>query len=65
MFRFYYQYIALFFCAVLRQEKYRYSYGRKWNLENMRTTTIKLPTKDGKPDFVFMENYIRLLVSTK
>ena len=58
---FFNKYIALFFCAVLRQEKYRYSYGRKWVLESMRTTTVKLPSKDRKPDFEFMENYMRSL----
>ncbi len=55
------KYIALFICAVLRQEKYRYSYGRKWVLESMRSTIIKLPAKDDKPDFDFMENYIKSL----
>ena len=55
------KYIALFFCAVLRQEKYRYSYGRKWVLESMKTTTVKLPSKSGKPDFAFMERYIKAL----
>lgn len=55
------KYIALFFCAILRKEKYRYSYGRKWVLESMRTTTVKLPVKNGKPDFCFMENYIKAL----
>ena len=55
------KYVALFFCAVLRQEKYRYSYGRKWVLDNMRSTVIKLPAKDGKPDFNFMEEYVKAL----
>ena len=55
------KYIALFICAILRQEKYRYSYGRKWVLESMRSTIIKLPTKDGKPDYNFMETYIKSL----
>lgn len=55
------KYIALFICTVLRQEKYRYSYGRKWVLENMRATVIKLPAYQGKPDFNFMENYIKSL----
>lgn len=55
------KYIALFICAVLRQEKYRYSYGRKWVLESMRSTIIKLPAKDDKPDFDFMENYMKSL----
>lgn len=55
------KYIALFICAVLRQEKYRYSYGRKWVLESMRTTIIKLPEKDGRPDYSFMESYMKAL----
>lgn len=55
------KYIALFICTVLRQEKYRYSYGRKWVLENMRATVIKLPAYQGKPDFNFMENHIKSL----
>ena len=38
-------YIALFVCVVLKLEKYRYCYGRKWVLESMRETRIKLPTK--------------------
>lgn len=55
------KYIALFICAVLRREKYRYSYGRKWVLENMRSTVIKLPAYEGKPDFNAMENYMKSL----
>lgn len=55
------KYIALFVCAVLRQEKYRYSYGRKWVLENMKTTVIKLPAKGKKPDWAFMESYMKSL----
>ena len=55
------KYIALFVCAVLRQEKYRYSYGRKWVLENMKTTVIKLPAKGEKPDWAFMESYMKSL----
>ncbi len=46
------QYIGLFFVAVIRQEKYRFSYGRKWTLENMKVTEICLPVKkehNGKP----------------
>ena len=60
------KYIALFICTILRQEKYRYSYGRKWVLENMRSTKIKLPIKrntnnEYEPDWNFMENYIKAL----
>lgn len=55
------KYIALFVCAVLRQEKYRYSYGRKWVLDSMKSTVIKLPKKSGKPDWTYMEDYIKSL----
>lgn len=55
------KYMALFICAVLRQEKYRYSYGRKWVLESMKSTIIKLPEKSGKPDWCYMENYMKSL----
>lgn len=44
--------IGLFIVTVLRQEKYKFSYGRKWTLENMNSTIIKLPIKhnaDGTP----------------
>lgn len=55
------KYIALFVCAVLRQEKYRYSYGRKWVLESMKSTSIKLPEKSGKPNWSYMEDYMKFL----
>lgn len=55
------KYIAMFFCTILHKEKYRYSYGRKWVLESMRSSIIKLPQKQGKPDFTFMEDYIKSL----
>lgn len=55
------KYIGLFICAILRQEKYRYSYGRKWVLESMKTTTIKLPAKNERPDWAYMEYYMKSL----
>lgn len=53
---------ALFVCAVLRHEKYRYSYGRKWTLDGMKATRIKLPaTPEGEPNWQWMEDYIKSL----
>jgi hypothetical protein len=47
--------VALFFVTLIRLEKYRYNYGRKWRLEVMRATKVRLPVKDdGKPDFEAM-----------
>jgi len=55
-------YIALFFVAILKMEKYRYNYGRKWGMKRMNDTAIKLPaTVNGQPDFMFMEKYIKSL----
>lgn len=50
--------IALFICPILRLEKYRFAYGRKWTLEKMNESIIRLPTKNGNPDWQFMEDYI-------
>ena len=53
---------ALFICTILRQEKYRYSYGRKWVLEAMSETILRLPkNKAGNVDWDAMEKQIRSL----
>lgn len=54
-------FIALFITTVIRLEKFRFNYGRKWGLLRMNESLIKLPTKNGNPDFKFMENYIKSL----
>jgi len=54
--------VALFIATVIRKEKYRFSYGRKWHLERMRESDIHLPADAfGNPDWLFMEEYIRSL----
>ncbi|WP_270987930.1 N-6 DNA methylase [Campylobacter upsaliensis] len=56
------QYVALFICAVLNHEVYRYSYGRARILSKLQNEYIKLPINHkGEPDFEFMENYIKSL----
>ena len=51
---------ALFICSILILDRYRFSYGRKWTLENMRNTMIKLPAdQEGKPDWEWIESYIK------
>jgi hypothetical protein len=53
---------ALFIVTVIKREKYRFNYGRKWHVERMETSKIKLPiTESGKPDFDFMTTYIQSL----
>ncbi|AHV97075.1 restriction endonuclease subunit S [Paenibacillus sabinae] len=56
------QHIAMFIITLIREEKYRYNYGRKWHMERMRTSKIKLPIDaNGNPDFTLMDNYIKSL----
>jgi len=54
-------YTALFLQTIINLEQFRYSYGRKYNQERIRKTKIKLPFKDKKPDWKFMEEYIKSL----
>lgn len=56
------KYIALFLCALIKKEKYRWSYGRKWRPTRMPESIIKLPVNEKEnPDWKFMENYIKSL----
>lgn len=51
--------IGLFIATIIRQEKYRFNYGRKWHKERMEISTIRLPCKgDCKPDWKLMERFI-------
>lgn len=59
-------YVAMFLCAVIRQEKFRYNYGRKWHLDRMSETIIRLPiTATKEPDWKLMESYIKSLPYSK
>jgi len=55
------KYAALFISTIINAEQYRYNYGRKCSQERMKKSHIKLPSKNGVPDFEFMENYIKSL----
>ncbi len=54
-------YIALFFTTILNLEQYRFNYGRKASQTRLKELEIKLPEKNGKPDFEFMQKYIKSL----
>lgn len=59
-------YIAMFLCAIIRQEKFRYNYGRKWHLDRMNETVMRLPvTAANEPDWKFMGRYIKSLPYSK
>ena len=60
------KYIALFIASIIKLEKFRFNYGRKWHLERMKKTKIKVPsTKTGEPDYKLMEMYIKSLPFSK
>ena len=56
------KYTALFLKTILEYERYKYSYGRAFKMDLIKSTIIKLPvTPDGEPDYIYMENYIKQL----
>lgn len=59
-------YIAMFLNTIIKQERYRFNYGRKWRIERMKESMIKLPVnQQGTPDWQFMEEYIKSLPYSK
>lgn len=56
------KYTGLFIVAILQNEQYKYSYGRAFLMDRIQDTIVKLPIdSNGKPDWQFMENYIKAL----
>lgn len=53
--------VGLFIKTVLQLEKYRFNYSRKMGSDRLSQFKIKLPVKDSKPDWQFMEDYIKSL----
>lgn len=58
-------YLAIFLCTIIFNEKYRFTYGRKWDLNLMENSYIWLPSIRTKseiaPNWEFIENYIKCL----
>jgi hypothetical protein len=53
---------AMFLSTIIRLERYRFGYGRKWGIERMKKSVMKLPIQaDGTPDWELMERYIKSL----
>ncbi|MGW4211825.1 N-6 DNA methylase [Lentzea sp. NPDC004789] len=52
----------LFVASVIRFERYRFTYGYKWNMARMKQTKVRLPAnQDGSPDWEYMESLMRRL----
>ena len=55
-------FLGLFLCTIIRADKYRWGYGRKWRPIRMPNSLINLPVTDkGNPDWQLMEDYIKSL----
>ncbi len=56
------RHLAMFLVTMIKHEKYRFGYGRKWHLERMGESQIKLPVDaEGQPDWQWMASYIQSL----
>lgn len=53
--------VAIFLQTLANKEQFRYSYGRKFNQDRIKSTKLFLPFKNNKPDWNFMEKYIKAL----
>lgn len=57
------RYNALFLLTVLDFARYKFSFGRKYKVENEKVALPYIKTEDGfEPDWIFMENYIKILI---
>ena len=57
--------IGMFLATLIRKEKYRFSYGRKWHKERMESSVLKLPVnRSGQPDWNVIESFIKNLPFT-
>lgn len=64
------KYTAMFFNSIIRQDMYRFTYGRTLSKERFNELEIMLPSiilESGKvvPDYVFMEQYVKTLKYSK
>ncbi|WP_082972589.1 restriction endonuclease subunit S [Mycobacterium sp. 1245852.3] len=50
----------LFFCTIVRQEKYRWNYGRKWSTARIRETKVRMPIKKGSVDWHWIRKYMSM-----
>ncbi|MFT3949380.1 MAG: restriction endonuclease subunit S [Agriterribacter sp.] len=58
--------IALFICTIIKKEKYRFNYGRKWHVDRMKESQILLPAdKEGNLDYEYMGKFINDLPELK
>jgi len=55
--------IAIFLQTLLNKEQFRHSYGRKFNQTRIKNTKILIPFKNDEPDWNFMDQFVKNLLS--
>jgi type I restriction enzyme M protein len=50
--------IGLFICSVIKLERFRFHYSRKWNIERMKKSTIRLPANSKTIDLEIIEQTV-------
>ncbi|APE75104.1 N-6 DNA methylase [Spiroplasma citri] len=62
-------FLAMFLCTMIKWEKFRFNYGRKWGIDRMKQSYIFLPSikvdDQYVPDFEYMELFIKSLIYSK
>jgi hypothetical protein len=54
------RWVQLFIGAIIKHGRTRFTYGYKWTLARMKETKVRLPIdKDGKPDWDYMEAFMK------
>lgn len=59
------KYVNLFLVTILKELQSKFDYGRQVRLKRIENEVIKLPMKNEKPDFEFMESFIKTLNYSK
>jgi len=55
-------FIAMLLITLIRKEKFKFNYGRKWYKERMEKSIIRLPVDEAmQPDWDFIEKFIKSL----
>lgn len=53
------KYSSIFLSTILKKNQFRYAYGRQVRLIRLNDISLQLPAKNGKPDYEYMEEYIK------
>ena len=59
------RYVNLFLATILKQLIHKYDFGRQVRLKRLPLDTIKLPVINNKPDFEYIEDFIKSLPYSK